>query len=308
VRSVEAGGTQDPSPATYSWNVAVPPPPPGDTVPPSTAITVRPPAVSTARAATFTLTSDEAGTTFRCALDTKPAVVCGTSVSYRGLADGPHTLTVTAVDAAGNADPTPEVYSWQVTPWFFDGFSSGSFRKGGWVAQHSRTGAVVVVKNAVYPGDWGARIRSVARRGSTASVSKRLPGVSNTLGVSWVGRTGTAGVRGQYVAVASLRNAAGKLVLNLERVSSSGKLRVRVPAGVTQAVRGPAVAQRARFVLDVTVNPRGKDAWSLSMDGKTLWKRSSAQLGSSGLRGLRFGSVAGGRSLDYRIDSVKVWQ
>jgi len=68
------------------------------------------------------------------------------------------------------------------------------------------------------------------------------------------------------------------------------------------------VAQRARFALDVTVNPRGKDAWSLSMDGKTLWKRSSAQLGSSGLRGLRFGSVAGGRSLDYRIDSVKVWQ
>ena len=123
-----------------------------------------------------------------------------------------------------------------------------------------------------------------------------------------MGRTGRPGLRGQIVDVASLRNAAGKLVLSVERVSSSGKLRVRVPAGVTQAVKGPAVAQHARFMLDVTVNPRGKDAWSLSVDGHTLWKRSSAQLGSSGLRSLRFGSVAGGQSLDYRVDSVKVWQ
>ena len=61
VRSVEAGGTQDPSPATYSWSVAVPPPPPGDTVPPGTAITVRPTAVSTTRAATFTLACRRGG-------------------------------------------------------------------------------------------------------------------------------------------------------------------------------------------------------------------------------------------------------
>jgi hypothetical protein len=58
----------------------------------------------------------------------------------------------------------------------------------------------------------------------------------------------------------------------------------------------------------VTVNPRGKDAWSLSVDGRTVLKRSGAQLGSSGLRSVRFGSLVGGQALDYRVDSVKVWQ
>jgi hypothetical protein len=305
VRSVEAGGTQDPSPATYTWNVNVPP---RDSVPPNTGITLRPTAVSTAREATFTLAADDPGATFRCSLDGKPAVGCVSPVVYRRLADGDHTFSVTAVDAAGNADATPDVYSWKVTPWFFDGFSSKNFSHGGWLARHSSTGSTTVVKNAVYPRDTGARIRSVARRGSTASITKRLPGASNTLGFSWVGRTGSAGVRGQVVDVASLRNAAGKLVLSVERVSSNGKLRVRAPGGVTEAVKGPAVGQRARFMLDVTVYPRGRDAWSLSVDGRTVLKRNASNLGSSGLRSLRFGSVAGGRSLDYRVDSVKVWQ
>jgi hypothetical protein len=307
VRGVEASGAQDGTPATYTWNVAVPPPP-SDTVAPGTAITLRPKAVSTTRAATFTLAADEAGSTFRCSLDGKPAVGCVSPVVYRGLADGDHTFSASAVDAAGNADATPDVYAWKVTPWFFDGFSSKNFSHGGWVAQHSSTGSTAVVKNAVYPGDTGARIRSVARRGSTASITKRLHGASNTLGFSWVGRTGSPGLRGQTVDVASLRNAAGKVVLSVERVSSNGKLRVRLPGGVTQAVKGPAVAQRARFMLDVTIYPRGKDAWSLSVDGRTVLKRSASNLGSSGLRSLRFGSLAGGRSLDYRVDSVKVWQ
>ncbi|QWZ09562.1 hypothetical protein KRR39_07360 [Nocardioides panacis] len=305
VRGVGAAGAQDGTPVTYTWNVAVPA---GDTVAPSTGISLRPKAVSTAREAAFTLVSDEAGSTFRCSLDGKPAVVCTSPVVYRGLADGDHTFAAAAVDAAGNADATPDVYSWKITPWFFDGFSSKNFTHGGWLARHSRTGSTAVVKNAVYPGDTGARIRSVARRGSTASITKRLPAASSTLGFSWVGRVGRPGLRGQTVDVASLRNAAGKVVLSVERVSSNGKLRVRLPGGVTPAVKGPAVAQRARFMLDVTVNPRGKDAWALSVDGRTVLKRSASNLGSSGLRSLRFGSVAGGRSLDYRVDSVKVWQ
>ena len=140
VRSVEAGGTQDPSPATYSWNVAVPPrlratrsrrtpgSPCGRT------------AVSTRAPRRSPWPADEAGSTFRCSLDGKPAVGCGSPVAYRGLADGDHTFSATAVDAAGNADATPEVYSWKITPWFFDGFSSKNFSHGGWLARHSRHG------------------------------------------------------------------------------------------------------------------------------------------------------------------------
>ncbi len=266
--------------------------------------------MSTARAATFTLAADEAGSTFRCSLDGQPAVVCGSSVVYRGLADGDHTFSATAVDAAGNADATPDVYSWKITPWFFDGFSSKNFRHGGWLARHSRTGSAAVVKNAVYPGDMG---RPDPQRGTP-----RLDGIDQQAAPR---RRATPWASPGWAAPARPRPARpdpstwracatpqGSWCSASSASRRPGKLRVRVPGGVTQAVKGPAVAKRARFMLDVTVNPRGKDAWSLSVDDRTVLRRSAANLGSSGLRSLRFGSVAGGRSLDYRVDSVKVWQ
>jgi hypothetical protein len=47
--------------------------------------------------------------TFRCRLDGRPFVACNSPQIYGGLKTGPHTFRVVAVDAAGNADPTPAV-------------------------------------------------------------------------------------------------------------------------------------------------------------------------------------------------------
>jgi hypothetical protein len=309
VRAVDPAGNVDATPATYSWTVAVPvTPPAADTTAPDTALTATPPAVSTSRSATFAFSSSEAGSTFRCSLDGAAAAPCGSTLTYHGLRKGTHSFTVYAVDAAGNADATPARYAWSVTPWFADTFSSGSFSAGGWSVRRAGTGKVVVVRGAVTRGNPGARLRSDTRPRSTASIGKVFPGVSNTLGVTWDGRTATTGVRGQYVDVLSLRNSAGHRVLSVERISSSGRLRVRDALGVTGTVRGPSVGQRARFVLDVTVNAAAKDAWSLSMNGRVLWQRSAAELGGQGLRSLRFGTANRRRSLDYRVDNVEVWQ
>jgi hypothetical protein len=130
------------NPATLSWTV--------DTTPPQTTITGGPTAVTTATAASITFSASEGSTgyptTFWCAFDREyktsaggpplfagadPFDVltladpiqgpCTTVVSYlsgkwqgSGLADGTHTLEVAAVDAVGNADPTPAVRKWAV--------------------------------------------------------------------------------------------------------------------------------------------------------------------------------------------------
>ena len=57
-------------------------------------------------------TADGSPATFRCSLDGAVAADCGSPAQYTGLAVGWHTFEVAAVDAAGNADPTPANSSW----------------------------------------------------------------------------------------------------------------------------------------------------------------------------------------------------
>jgi len=93
-----------------------PPAPPADTTPPSTRLDLTPSKQTLAKKAKFTFTTDpaEAGATFTCQLDKKAAVACTSPYKVRKLKYGKHRFTVTAKDASGNADATPEVYTWKV--------------------------------------------------------------------------------------------------------------------------------------------------------------------------------------------------
>lgn len=95
-------------PATeYSWRV--------DTVAPQTTITSTPPVDSHSRTASFAFTSGEANSTFTCRLNNAGFVPCSSPHAYNGLGDGTYTFRVQAVDAAGNADTTPAVYTWKIS-------------------------------------------------------------------------------------------------------------------------------------------------------------------------------------------------
>jgi serine protease AprX len=62
---------------------------------------------------TFTFGS-EPGARFECSGDGGAWSACTSPLSREGLAPGPHSLAVRAVDPAGNWDPTPETRSWTV--------------------------------------------------------------------------------------------------------------------------------------------------------------------------------------------------
>jgi hypothetical protein len=106
VRTVSAGGSRGAS-TTYVWRV--------DTVAPQTAIGSGPPVVSNSAAATFAFTSSESGSTFVCSINSTGFTPCSSPHGYSGLGDGTYTFRVQAVDAAGNADTTPAVYTWKVS-------------------------------------------------------------------------------------------------------------------------------------------------------------------------------------------------
>ena len=105
VRATDGAGNTDASPASFSWTV--------DTAAPDTTITSHPAAPTNATGASFAFSS-EAGASFACSLDGAAYSACSSPNAYTGLADGSHTFSVRATDAAGNTDGSPASFSWLV--------------------------------------------------------------------------------------------------------------------------------------------------------------------------------------------------
>jgi N-acetylglucosamine-6-sulfatase len=69
----------------------------------------------TSTSASFSFSASVPGATFECGLDDAAFEVCASPKEYTGLVDGEHIFRVRAIDAAGNADPTPASRTWRVT-------------------------------------------------------------------------------------------------------------------------------------------------------------------------------------------------
>jgi hypothetical protein len=86
---------------------------PVDTRAPDTRIDQAPDAFSNSGQATFRFSSDDPSATFSCRIDQEAAQPCQ-SPYVRTLPDGPHSLSVRAVDPAGNSDNTPAERVWTI--------------------------------------------------------------------------------------------------------------------------------------------------------------------------------------------------
>jgi hypothetical protein len=80
---------------------------------PATQLTKHPAKLTTKLMAKFTFTANESGVRFECKLDRQPFKACVSPFKKR-VRLGRHRFKVRAVDAKGQADPTPAVFSWQV--------------------------------------------------------------------------------------------------------------------------------------------------------------------------------------------------
>ena len=103
-------------PLTGTATSPAPPPPPADITPPDTTITDGPPSRTKSKLATFAFSGGDARevASFECRLDSGVFQNCASPKAYGGLKKGSHTFEVRAVDAAGNADPTPASRTWTI--------------------------------------------------------------------------------------------------------------------------------------------------------------------------------------------------
>ena len=105
VTATDAAGNAS-APASFAWTI--------DLTPPVATITASPPNPTTLTTASFSFTSNQAGSTFRCTLDAGAAAACTSPQSYSGLAIGGHTFSVTATDQAGNVSAAAS-FTWTIT-------------------------------------------------------------------------------------------------------------------------------------------------------------------------------------------------
>jgi hypothetical protein len=85
-----------------------------DTTPPDTTIDSGPTGTDNNPDAKFTFSSTETDSTYECSLDASAYATCSSPKTYVSVGDGSHTFRVRAIDAAGNADPTPASRTWTV--------------------------------------------------------------------------------------------------------------------------------------------------------------------------------------------------
>jgi large repetitive protein len=101
-----SGANQSAS-ASYAWTVDT-------TAPPTPTITAKPASLSNTTSPSFAFTDTEAGVGFLCRLDAGAYVACTTPTSYSGLAQGGHSFSVEAKDAAGNVSAGAATWSWTI--------------------------------------------------------------------------------------------------------------------------------------------------------------------------------------------------
>ena len=107
VFAVSPAGIEDSTPEIWEFGIDYAP---------ETFIESFPPNPSSSTFATFGFGSNDPNATFECALDTIALSSCANPELFEGLLPGVHELYAAAKDAAGNVDPTPEVYRWTVGP------------------------------------------------------------------------------------------------------------------------------------------------------------------------------------------------
>ncbi|MGA8046498.1 MAG: right-handed parallel beta-helix repeat-containing protein [Dermatophilaceae bacterium] len=103
------------APAEVTWEVVEAP---QDTTAPETTLVSTPDPTTVLTSAELSFTSTEAGAGFECRLDADSDAdwtSCTSPQTYDNLDVGSHTFDVRAIDAAGNVDPTPASFSWEIT-------------------------------------------------------------------------------------------------------------------------------------------------------------------------------------------------
>ncbi|PTX21371.1 gliding motility-associated-like protein [Pontibacter mucosus] len=104
--ATDAAGNTSKASSTRSFTI--------DTKAPETTIASGPDKMSNSKEASFSFSSSEENVNYEISLDGGAYAAAESKYTAQNLSEGSHTLSVRAVDAAGNKDQSPATYAWEV--------------------------------------------------------------------------------------------------------------------------------------------------------------------------------------------------
>lgn len=296
----DTAGTALPSDSTWAFTTEL-----TDTSPPDTSIgdSSASGAITTSTAS-FDFSSSEPGSTFECRLDGAVYRGCTSPHALIDLADGDHTFEVRAIDSASNVDATPASRSFVVDALIFsDGFESGDLSL--WSVDTGSDGTASVQSDLVRTGSYAARLRATSNANSYSYAFRALASPRTDLTVSADVYMVDEGGSGNSVPLLTLKDSKGTLV-RVERVNGSGSLAV-YHARTSFATEGSLPGHTwSRLLLRVVTAGPGASTVEVRLDGTSIYRTTSADLGTAGVSRVQIGSDAKRRRFETVVDDVTV--
>jgi hypothetical protein len=282
-----------------------------DTLAPQTTIDGGPSGTVTTTSATFTFSSSEPGSAFACSLDGAPATACTSPTTYNGLANGAHSFSVAATDAAGNADASPALAEWTVDAGilqvFADGFESGDFAAGGWTVVTGADGTATVQSAVTRTGTYAARLSATTATNSRAYIRRDLGASYTDVTVAADILVQQEGASGANVPIFRIFDVTGTRLMSVYRQNADSD-RVYAAVGSTRWLttgRLP-LGTWGRFELHVTTAGTGASVIDVRLDGVLVLHVANASLGTSGVRSVQLGNDTNKQAFALVADDVLV--
>ncbi len=296
----DTAGSHLASDTTWAFTTAA-----ADASPPDTRIGDSSPSgtVTTSRAV-FEFSSSEAGSRFECRLDGGVYLGCTSPYELLDVGDGQHTFEVRAIDAAGNADPTPAARTWTVNALILsDGFESGNL--SAWEVRTSGGGTAEVQSAIVRSGTKAARLRATTASKSYSYAFRDLAATRTDATVAVDVRIPSEGSSGKSVSLLALKSGSGSLV-EIWRENGSGSLNVEY-GGRSTVMSGSLPGDTwAHLVVRVVTAGSGVSTVEVTLNGTAIHQTTAASLGSEGLRRVQIGSTHKRQALDAVFDGLTV--
>jgi hypothetical protein len=299
VRAVDAAGNRDATPAAMTWTI--------DTATPDTSITSGPSGTVASADATFAFGASEAGSTFECRLDDGDLAQCTSPRTMSNLAPGAHTFEVRAVDAAGNADPSPARRTWHVQQTVFsDGFETGALGPA-WARQVGADGTAGVVSDVVKTGSFAAGLTATINTGSFSLLRYTLASPAGDVTVGSDVQVAAEGASGGNVPIVRLYDATGTRVLSLYRQNASAD-RIYVSYGATTALTTGRLPLNTwgRFTVRMATGAAGAGVITVTLNGTTVYTTTTATLDAAGVAFVQLGNETKKQAFRLFADDVSV--
>jgi hypothetical protein len=187
---------------------------------------------------------------------------------------------------------------------FGDGFESGNFAQ--WTTTGAASGGTATVgSGSASAGTYAARLTATTTSGSFAYARETLAAAETDLTTKADVKVLSEGAAGGSAQLLAVNDAAGTRLVTLVRQNQNGDRLALQYNGSTFATTGTLpIGTYKTLALHTIANGSGASIVALSVNGAEVYRSSTANLGTTGVKAVQLGSSNGAGAFSFDADQV----